>query len=332
MFIRGELIFSENTLNRHILDFEKPIYELEQKITGLVDLSQNDGLEVSEEVERLHAKLDKLRRSIFSKLGSWDKVQLARHPMRPYTIDYVSRIAADFIELHGDRRFADDPAIVAGLGKIDGHPFAIIGHQKGRNTRENLKRNFGMPNPEGYRKSLRVMQLAAKFNRPILTLIDTPGAYPGLGAEERGQAEAIADNLFVMSTLPVPIIAVVTGEGGSGGALALGLADRVMMLEHSVYSVISPEGCASILFHDSKKNKQAAESLKITPKDLKKLGLIDNIIPEPLGGAHNDYELAAGLLKEAVLKTIGELSEIASDALITQRRERFRRMGFWKQK
>ncbi|MBC8204847.1 acetyl-CoA carboxylase carboxyltransferase subunit alpha [bacterium] len=319
-------------MNRYILDFEKPVYELEQKINELIILEHRDGLEVSEEVERLKSKVEKLKKSIFSKLGSWEKLQVARHPHRPYTLDYISRITKKFIELHGDRRFADDPAIVAGIGEIESQPIVIVGHQKGRSTKENIRRNFGMPNPEGYRKALRIMELGAKFNRPILTLIDTPGAYPGIGAEERGQAEAIAHNLFVMSTIPVPIIAFVTGEGGSGGALALGLADKVMMLEHSIYSVISPEGCASILFNDSKKNKQAAEAMKITAQDLIKLKIVDEIIPEPLGGAHNDYDLAAVLLKQAVLKSLDELRGVDSGTLIENRREKYRKMGFWKEK
>jgi acetyl-CoA carboxylase carboxyl transferase subunit alpha len=259
-------------------------------------------------------------------------VQLARHPLRPYSLDYITRISSNFQELHGDRRFADDEAIVTGLGKIGNFHLAIIGQQKGRSTKENLKRNFGMPHPEGYRKALRVMELAAKFGRPILTLIDTPGAHPGVGAEERGQAEAIAHNLFVMSSLPVPIIAVVIGEGGSGGALALGVADRVLMLENAIYSVISPEGCASILYRDASKNQTAAEALKLTAKDLSKLGLIDKIIPEPVGGAHSDYDACAENVKRAVITALEELRDKSPEELVDDRREKYRKMGYWQEK
>jgi len=318
-------------LDRFVLEFERPIIELEQKIEEMRVLNRSGNLSVAEEIDKLQAKADQLKAEIFAKLGAWERVQLARHPRRPYTLDYITRITTHFTELHGDRRFADDTAIVAGLGQIEHIKLAIIGQQKGRGTKDNLYRNFGMANPEGYRKAIRVMELAAKFNRPILTLIDTPGAYPGLGAEERGQAEAIARNLFVMSQLPVPIAAVVIGEGGSGGALALGVADRVMMLENSIYSVISPEGCASILYHDAAKNRQAAEALKITAEDLKALGLIDEIIAEPLGGAHSDYDQAAHLLKVKVLKTFEELSAKSGEDLTAERREKYRRMGFWRQ-
>ena len=295
-------------------------------------LDRNGKLAAAEEIERLQAKADQMKRAVFAKLGPWQRVQLARHPKRPYTSDYIARITTDFQELHGDRRFADDASIIAGLGKIADYHFAIIGHQKGRSTKENLRRNFGMPNPEGYRKALRVMELAAKFERPILTLIDTPGAYPGLGAEERGQAEAIANNLFVMAGLPVPIIAVVIGEGGSGGALALGLADKVLMLENAIYSVISPEGCASILYRDAAKNKIAADALKLTAKDLFKLKLIDGLIPEPPGGAHSGYDETAMAVKIAVLAALNELINKSPDELIDSRREKFRRMGFWQEK
>jgi len=316
-------------LNTFALEFEKPIIELEQKIEEMRALNRSGNLSVADEIEKLQQKADKLKSEIFAKLGPWERVQLARHPKRPYTLDYLSRITVNFTELHGDRRFAEDPAIVAGLGQIDNFKMAIIGQQKGRGTKDNLYRNFGMPNPEGYRKAIRIMQLAAKFNRPILTLIDTPGAYPGLGAEERGQAEAIAHNLFVMSELPVPIVAVVIGEGGSGGALALGVADRVMMLENSIYSVISPEGCASILYHDASKNKLAAEALRITADDLKSLGLVDEIIPEPAGGAHSDYDTAANMLKAKIIAVFAELTAIPGDVVVEERREKYRRMGFW---
>ena len=319
-------------MDRFVLDFEKPIVELERKIAEMRELLQTSKLGVGSEITKLESKAESLKRNIYSKLGSWERVQLARHPLRPFTLDYISRIAADFQELHGDRRFADDAAIVAGVGKVGNRRMAIIGQQKGRGTRENIMRNFGMPNPEGYRKALRVMELAEKFNRPILTLIDTQGAYPGLGAEERGQAEAIAHNLFVMSTLKVPIIAVVIGEGGSGGALALGLADKVMMLENSIYSVISPEGCASILYRDAAKNKLAAEAMKITAPDLKALGLIDRIIQEPLGAAHNFYDETAQSLKQAVLEELATLDNLSIEDLIDNRREKFRRMGHWTEK
>ena len=319
-------------MNTYTLDFEKPIAELERKIEEMRALDRSGNLSAAEEIEKLQAKADQLKVDIFSKLGSWERVQLARHPRRPYTLDYLARISSNFVELHGDKRFADDPAIVAGLGQISNVKTAIIGQQKGRSTKENIYRNFGSPNPEGYRKAIRVMELAAKFERPILTLIDTPGAYPGIGAEERGQAEAIAHNLFVMSALPVPIIAVVIGEGGSGGALALGVADRVMMLENSIYSVISPEGCASILYRDATKNKLAAEAMKITSKDLMELKLIDAIVPEPVGGAHSDYDAAARMLKAKVLETFDELSRKSAEDLIEGRREKFRRMGYWQEK
>ncbi len=316
-------------MNTFALDFEKPIIELEQKIEEMRALNRSGNLSVADEIEKLQARADKLKSEIFAKLGPWERVQLARHPKRPYTLDYLARIAVNFTELHGDRRFAEDPAIVAGLGQIDDLKLAIIGQQKGRGTKDNLFRNFGMPNPEGYRKAIRVMQLAAKFNRPILTLIDTPGAYPGLGAEERGQAEAIAHNLFVMSELTAPIVAVVIGEGGSGGALALGVADRVLMLENSIYSVISPEGCASILYHDASKNKLAAEALRITADDLKSLGLVDEIIPEPAGGAHSDYDAAAKMLKAKIIAVFAELTGKPGEVLVEERREKYRRMGFW---
>jgi len=319
-------------LNTYTLAFEKPIAELERKIEEMRALDRSGNLSAAEEIEKLQAKADQLKTDIFSKLGSWERVQLARHPRRPYTLDYISRISSSFVELHGDKRFADDPAIVAGLGQISNVKTAIIGQQKGRSTKENIYRNFGSPNPEGYRKAIRIMELAAKFERPILTLIDTPGAYPGLGAEERGQAEAIAHNLFTMSELPVPIVAVVIGEGGSGGALALGVADRVMMLENSIYSVISPEGCASILYRDASKNKLAAEAMKITSKDLMELKLIDAIIPEPVGGAHSDYNAAARMLKAKVIETFDELSRKSPEELIDSRREKFRRMGYWQEK
>ena len=319
-------------MEKYILDFEKPIAEMERKIAEMRELDRRGNLKAADEIEKLQAKADQMKKDVFAKLGPWERVQLARHPNRPYSLDYIFRMVEEFYEFHGDRRFADDKAIVAGVGRIGDARMAVIGQQKGKGTKDNLLRNFGMPHPEGYRKALRVMESAAKYNRPILTLIDTPGAYPGIGAEERGQAEAIAHNLIVMAGLPVPIIAVVIGEGGSGGALALGVADRVMMLENSIYSVISPEGCASILYRDSTKNKLAAESLKITAADLKKLKLIDEIIPEPPGGAHSDYDKAAEILKGVILKSLDELQSKSGEELVESRREKFRRMGFWQEK
>jgi len=316
-------------MKRVILDFEKPISELETKINELEQLSAAGKIGIEGEIERLRAKADDLQRNIFSKLTRWQMVQLARHPQRPYTLDYLQEICTDFIELHGDRRFRDDPAIVAGFAKWDGIPVAVIGHQKGRGTKENIYRNFGMPNPEGYRKALRVMKLADKFRIPIITIIDTFGAYPGLGAEERGQAQAIAENLFEMAKLETPTVAVVIGEGGSGGALALGVADRVYMLQYSIYSVISPEGCASILYRDSTRAQVAAEALRITSNDLYGYKLIDGIIPEPFGGAHRDYATTAAAIKETVNNALMELIPIPVEERITQRIEKYQRMGRW---
>lgn len=318
-------------MNNFVLDFEKPIIELEKKIEEMRALDRNGKLSASEEIEKLQAKANLLKKEVFTNLSPWEKVQLARHPKRPYTLDYIERIAVNFSELHGDRRFAEDHAIVAGLGQISDIKLAIIGHQKGRGTKDNLHRNFGMPNPEGYRKAERIMRLAEKFNRPILTLIDTPGAYPGLGAEERGQAQAIANNLFVMSQLKVPIVAIVIGEGGSGGALALGVADTVMMLENSIYSVISPEGCASILYRDATKNRLAAEALKITARDLLTYRLIDEIIPEPPGAAHSDYDGTARILKAKIVEAMDKFRDKSPEELVSDRREKFNKMGFWQE-
>ncbi len=306
------------------LDFEQPVAELEAKVQELV-ASKGD----QEEINRLKAQLEKLRRKIYSNLTPWQKVQLARHPHRPYTLDYIDLICEDFIELHGDRRYSDDPAIVAGLAKIDGKNLVIIGHQKGRDTKEKLRRNFGMPHPEGYRKALRLMQMAAKFKLPLLTLVDTPGAYPGVGAEERGQAEAIACNLRELATLPVPIIIVITGEGGSGGALAIAVGDRILIMEYATYSVITPEGCASILWRDSNKADEAAKALRITSQDLLEFKIIDEIIPEPLGGAHQNWEMAANNLKSAIMKNLNMLEPIPINELVKQRIEKFGRMGVY---
>ena len=316
---------------KHILDFERPIVEIERRIAELRQLSINEDLEIHKEIERLEAKSQKLRKDIFSKLSRWQRVLLSRHPMRPYTLDFVERMITDFIELHGDRNFRDDPAVVTGLGKLDGRPVAIVGHQKGRDMKEKIYRNFGYPHPEGYRKALRVMKLAEKFNRPIICMVDTPGAYPGIGSEERGQAEAIARNLFEMSHIRVPIIVVIIGEGGSGGALGIGVGDVVMMMENTWYSVISPEGCASILFHDATKAEVAAEAMKVTPPDLLDMGLVDRVLEEPIGGAHANYDKAAAILKNAMNSELEKLLDVPRDKLISQRIEKFGSMGVWKE-
>ncbi|TKJ38391.1 acetyl-CoA carboxylase carboxyl transferase subunit alpha [candidate division LCP-89 bacterium B3_LCP] len=317
--------------DRLALDFEKPIIELEKKIDEMKALSGSSKIELDDEIARLEKKAEKLRKDVFSSLNRWQRVQLARHPDRPYSLDYISRIFTDFIELHGDRAFSDDPAIICGLGRLEETSVMIIGHQKGRGTKDNLYRNFGMPHPEGYRKAKRLMELAARFGRPVISLIDTPGAYPGLGAEERGQAEAIASNLMVMANLPVPFIAVVIGEGGSGGALAIGIADRVFMLENSIYSVISPEGCASILYRDSSQAHKAAEAMKVTASDLQKLGLINGVIKEPPGGAHRYPDICADNIREILSEGLNELSSLPVDELIAKRHERYYKMGKWEQ-
>ena len=312
-----------------ILDFERPIIELERKIEEMREISAADGIDLSQEIEKLEEKLNKSIEKIYSNLNRWQRVQLARHPNRPYTMDYIERITSDFIELHGDRYFADDKAIITGLATIEGRKIVLIGHQKGKNTKDNIYRNFGMPHPEGYRKALRVMKLAEKFNKPIVSLIDTPGAYPGIGAEERGQAEAIAKNLFEMSRLRVPVLIVIIGEGASGGALGIGIGDRILLLENTWYSVISPEGCASILYHDAGKAPIAAEAMKVTARDLEKLGIADEIITEPPGGAHRNPSKMAEILKEAILRNLDELSKIPIDELIKKRIAKFSQMGSW---
>ncbi|MBL7136652.1 MAG: acetyl-CoA carboxylase carboxyltransferase subunit alpha [Candidatus Marinimicrobia bacterium] len=312
-----------------ILDFERPIIELERKIEEMREISAADGIDLSQEIEKLEEKLNKSIEKIHSNLNRWQRVQLARHPNRPYTMDYIERITSDFIELHGDRYFADDKAIIAGLATIEGRKIVLIGHQKGKNTKDNIYRNFGMPHPEGYRKALRVMKLAKKFNKPIVSLIDTPGAYPGIGAEERGQAEAIAKNLFEMSRLRVPLLIVIIGEGASGGALGIGIGDRILLLENTWYSVISPEGCASILYHDAGKAPIAAEAMKVTARDLEKLGIADEIITEPPGGAHRNLSKMAEILKEAILRNLDELSKVPIDELIKKRIVKFSQMGSW---
>ncbi len=309
-----------------VLDFEKPIIDLEQKIEEMRKYSDN--LDISEEIEKLEKKVRQLQESIFSNLTRWQKVQLARHPDRPYTLDYINLMTTDFIELHGDRVFRDDKAIVGGFAKLQGRTVMIIGHQKGRDTKSNLYRNFGMPNPEGYRKALRLMRLAAKFGKPIITLLDTPGAHPGIEAEEHGQAEAIARNLFEMSRLSVPVIVVIIGEGASGGALGIGIGDRILMLEHTWYSVISPESCSSILWRSWDYKEQAAEALKLTAPDLLEQGVIDRIVPEPTGGAHRNHQQAAEILNEVLLEELEHLRKIKPSKLIERRMEKFSKMGF----
>lgn len=315
----------------YVLEFEKPIIELEKRIKGMKELSENESVELSEEIERLEEKASKLREEIYSKLTRWQRVLLARHPQRPYTRDYVERMTDSFFEIHGDRAFGDDPAIVGGIARIGSRKVVIIGQQKGRTTKQKLHRNFGMMHPEGYRKALRIMNLAAKFKRPIISLIDTPGAFPGIGAEERGQAEAIARNLLEMSHLPVPIIITVIGEGASGGALGIGIGDRILMLENTWYSVISPEGCAAILWHDSTKAEQAAEALKPTAPDLLELGVIDKVVREPIGGAHQNYDEAAKLLRESIEVELTELEKLSPEQLVDARIEKYSNMGFYEE-
>ena len=313
-------------MNPDFLDFEQPIAELEAKIEELRYVDSSD-VNLGEEIERLESKVGSLTKSIFNKLTPWQVSQLARHPLRPYTTDIIDGLLTDFQELHGDRAHGDDPAIVGGIARFEGRPVMVIGHQKGRDTTDKVYRNFGMPRPEGYRKALRLMKLAEKFHLPILTFIDTPGAYPGIGAEERGQSEAIARNLYEMAKLRTPIIATVVGEGGSGGALAIAVADRVLMLEYGTYSVISPEGCASILWKDANKASDAAEALGITSKRLRDLGLIDQIIPEPLGGAHRDYEATYANIREALVSGLRDLKALNMDKLLDRRYQRLMSYG-----
>jgi acetyl-CoA carboxylase carboxyl transferase subunit alpha len=314
-------------MNLDFLDFEQPIAELEAKIEELRLVGSDAEINIQDEIDKLTSKSHKLTESIFAKLTPWQISQLSRHPLRPYTQDYIDAIVDDFEELHGDRAYADDHAIIGGLGRIGDKAVVVIGHQKGRDTKEKIHRNFGMPRPEGYRKALRLMKMAERFNLPVITFIDTPGAYPGIGAEERGQSEAIARNLFEMAGLRTPIIATVIGEGGSGGALAIGVADRVMMLQYSTYSVISPEGCASILWKSAEKASTAAEAMSITSKDLKGHELIDEIVPEPLGGAHRDPKVAARNLKASLLEAINSLSDVATDRLLDSRYQRLMSYG-----
>ena len=314
-------------MNQNYLDFEQSIADLEAKIEALRAAGSDRDLNLGDEINRLRAKSRKLTESIFTNLTPWQISQLARHPLRPYTLDYLGRVFTDFEELHGDRAFADDPAIVAGLARLEGRPVMVIGHQKGRDTREKLKRNFGMPRPEGYRKAMRLMKTAERFRLPVLTFIDTPGAYPGVGAEERGQSEAIARNLYVMAGLKTPILSTVIGEGGSGGALAIGVCDRMLMLQYSTYSVISPEGCASILWKSASKASEAAEAMGITAPRLRELGLVDVIVPEPLGGAHRDVETMAASLKQTLLSALVELDKTPPEELLKVRYARLMQYG-----
>lgn len=312
-------------MGKTILDFEKPVFELEQKLEEMKKSSDKLGIE--KEIARIESKVAQLKEELYKDLSRWQRVQLARHPDRPYTLDYINLMTTNFIELHGDRHFRDDKAIVGGFAQLDDYKVMIIGHQKGRDTKSNVYRNFGMSNPEGYRKALRLMKLAEKFDKPVITMIDTPGAYPGLEAEERGQAEAIAKNLFEMSRLRVPIIVCIIGEGASGGALGIGVGDRILMLENCWYSVISPESCSSILWRSWDYKEQAAEALKLTAKDLLEQKIIDRIIPEPLGGAHKNHKHAADNLKSALLEELGELVKIKKDKLVQNRIDKFGNMG-----
>lgn len=312
---------------RAVLDFEKPIIELEEKIAEMRKFSEN--LDIADEIMELEKKVKQLQESVFSNLTRWQKVQLARHPDRPYTLDYINLMTTDFAELHGDRLYRDDKALVGGFAKLDGETVMILGQQKGRDTKSNLYRNFGMMQPEGYRKALRLMKLAAKFGKPVIALLDTPGAYPGLEAEERGQAEAIARNLLEMSRLPVPMIVVVIGEGASGGALGIGIGDRILMMEYTWYSVISPESCSSILWRSWDYKEQAAEALKLTATDLVDQGIVDRIVPEPPGGAHRDHQRAASILKEILLEELKTLRKFKPAKLMKRRLEKFAKMGDW---
>jgi acetyl-CoA carboxylase carboxyl transferase subunit alpha len=318
-------------MDLNFLDFERPIAELEAKIDELRFVGDDSVVNLGEEIARLQAKSASLTRSIFSNLTAWQIAQLARHPQRPYAIDYIERIFTDFQELHGDRAYADDAAIIAGLARLEGQPLVVIGHQKGRDTKSKVRHNFGMPRPEGYRKALRMMKLAARFRLPVVTMIDTPGAYPGVGAEERGQSEAIARNLFDMSRLPVPVVSAVIGEGGSGGALAIGVADRLIMLQYGIYSVISPEGCASILWKSADRAEDAAEAMGITADRLKQLGLVDEVLKEPLGGAHRDPDAMAQVLKNALIGHLDALGRLGADDLLNARYQRLMSFGRFKE-
>ena len=315
-------------MNPNYLDFEQPIAELESKIEELSSMGDSAALNINDEVKQLKDKSLSLTESIFSDLSSWQIAQLARHPKRPYTLDYVARIFTEFDELHGDRTYGDDKAIVGGVARLDGKPVMLIGHQKGRDVKEKVRRNFGMPQPEGYRKAMRLMQMAERFKMPVLTFIDTPGAYPGIEAEERGQSEAIARNLAVMASLRTPIIATVIGEGGSGGALAIGVCDHLQMLQYSTYSVISPEGCASILWKSAEYASDAAEAMGLTARRLHELGLVDQVVPEPLGGGHRDHDAVADSIKAALIENLERLSAKDDETLMTERYQRLMSYGF----
>lgn len=312
------------------LEFERDIVEIQGQIDKLLDLAEDKGIDVSSDLAALRGKLETLKEDTYRNLRPIEQVQVARHPRRPYSLDYVARAFTDWVELHGDRAFRDDEAIVGGWARLDGRSVMVIGHQKGRDMKENLRRNFGMPHPEGYRKALRLMRMAEKFGRPVVTLIDTPGAYPGIGAEERGQAEAIATNLREMARLRVPLVSVVIGEGGSGGALALGVTDRILMMEHSIYSVISPEGCAAILWRSAEHREKAADALKLTSKNLRALGICDEVIPEPSGGAHSDWDAAAENFREVLVRHLDELVDLDPDERIRRRHAKFEAMGRWR--
>ncbi len=314
---------------KHVLDFERPLLELEQKLEEMRALSAQ--LDIAEEIRELEQRLEELRQQVYANLTRWQRVQIARHPERPYTLDYVRHIFTDFVELHGDRCYGDDPAIVGGLARFEGVPVVVVGHQKGRDTKENLRRNFGMPNPEGYRKALRLFRLAEKFRKPVITFLDTPGAYPGIGAEERGQAEAIARNLFEMARLQTPIVVVIIGEGGSGGALGIGVGDRILMLQYAWYSVIAPESCSSILWRSWDFKEQAAEELELCAEDLLRLGVIDRIVPEPLGGAHRNPQQMYEILREVLRQELFPLLGRPLEELVRQRREKFFRIGVWQE-
>jgi acetyl-CoA carboxylase carboxyl transferase subunit alpha len=318
-------------MDMKFLDFEQPIAELEAKIEELRYVGDDSEININEEVARLKAKSESLTKSIFAKLSPWQIARVARHESRPYTLDYLGLIAPDFQELHGDRMYADDPAIIGGIGRIDGRAVMFIGHQKGRDTKERVRRNYGMPKPEGYRKAQRLMRMAEKFSLPVVTLIDTPGAYPGVGAEERGQSEAIAYSLYLMAGLKTPIISVVIGEGGSGGALAIGVGDRLLMLQYSIYSVISPEGCASILWKSAEKAEEAAEAMRITAANLNEFGLVDEVLEEPLGGAHRNPKEAAEVIRNAILKSLDELDALSVEQLLEERQRRLSSFGQFKE-
>ena len=318
-------------MNLNFLEFEQPIAELEAKIEELRFVGDESAVSITDEIERLQAKSRTLTENIFSSLSAWQVAQMARHPLRPYALDYIQKIFTEFEELHGDRSFGDDPAIVSGIARLNGRPLAIIGEQKGRDTKEKVRRNFGMPRPEGYRKALRIMKMAERFRLPLMTFIDTPGAYPGVDAEERGQSEAIARNLFEMSTLRAPIICTIIGEGGSGGALAIGVGDRVIMLQYSIYSVISPEGCASILWKSADKASEAADAMGITAERLKSLGLIDTVLQEPLGGAHRNPDAMAATLKNAIIDALSRLENVSMDEVLEARYKRFTSFGSFKE-